>query len=131
MKKFGSLLVLLLAVLLGAFGCATIPPDRAALSTLQSVKVSAEAAITVAGSLYSQGVIGDVEKGRAITLYKQIEASSKTAAAALQFATTQGQADAITKDVTDLLVQLQRLIASFSAPKVSRLRTVHFAEAWA
>ena len=82
-------------------------------------KVSAEAALTVAGTLYSQGAITDAQKDQIITIYRQIEASSKTAAAALQFATTQGQADAITKDVTDLLVQLQKLVVSFQARKTS------------
>ena len=114
-------LVLLLVALPSLVGCnsTTLPPDRVALNTLQSVKASAEAAITVAGTLYSQGSITDAQKAQAITLYKQIEASSKTAAAALRFATTQGQADLIVQDTTNLLVQLQKLIASFSVPKTS------------
>ena len=106
-------------LVLACVGCASAPPDRIALDVLQSVKVSAEAALTVAGTLYSQGAITDAQKDQIITIYRQIEASSKTAAAALQFATTQGQADAITKDVMDLLVQLQKLVVSFQARKTS------------
>ena len=112
-KWFAPFLVLAFA------GCASTPPDRVALDVLQGVKVSAEAALTVAGTLYSQGAITDAQKDQIVTIYRQIEASSKTAAAALQFVTTQGQADLIVKDVTDLLVQLQRLVASFQVPKAS------------
>ena len=115
-------IAVILGLALAFFGCASTPPDRAALNTLQTVKASAESAMTVAGNLYQAGQITDAQKAQAIGLYQKIELSSKTAAAALRLVTTTGQADAVILEVQQLLAQLQKLVATFAPGPTSWYR---------
>ena len=106
---------LAIAILVMVAGC-SLTPDRIALNSLQTVKASAESSLRVAADLYNANAIREDQWKDVVTLYAQVQAACKTAAAGLALVKTDAQAAVIAADAQRLLVQLQALVASFQKP---------------
>ena len=102
---------LLLAVLLTA--CASIPPDRAVLNSIETIKASAVSTMTVIGGLYMQGQITEAQKAQAITIYNKLQAGCKAVAAGASTVTTVQQGTDLTAPLQALATQLSALLVQF------------------
>lgn len=102
---------LLAAVLLAA--CASIPPDRQVLNTLDTIKASSISTMTVIGNLYQQGQVSEAQKAEAILVYNKIQASCKAVAAAASTVTSVQQGADLIAPIQQLSSQLAALLVQF------------------
>lgn len=130
--RASALVVLAVLVL----GCASAPPDRVALSSLQAMKATADSAMRGCADLYAMGrvydptsqawtvvdpsrvVFTDEMKTKAIAAYDQFAAAAKTAAFALGAATTPEGANAIIANATAALASLLELLRALGVKGV-------------
>ena len=102
-----------LAVLLLIAACASIPPDRQVLNSLETIKASSVASMTVIGNLYKEGLVNDTQKAQATLLYNRIQAGCRAVAASVQTVTTVQQGADLTAPLQQFSVQLSNLVVLF------------------
>ena len=105
------LAALLIAVLVTA--CASIPPDRAVLNSLETIKASAISSMTVIGQLYQSGQVSEDQKAKAMDLYNRIQAGCKAVAASVYTVTTAQQGADLTAPLQALADQLAVLLRQY------------------
>ena len=105
------LAALIVAVLVTA--CATIPPDRAVLNSLETIKAGAISSMTVIGQLYQAGQVTADQKARAIELYNRLEVGCKAVAASVSTVTTAQQGADLTAPLQALADQLAALLRQY------------------
>ena len=105
--------VVVLALAVALVGCASTPPDRAVLDTLQGIQATAVSTMTVIGQMYQAGSISDAQKAQAIDVYNKLQAGCKAVAAAASTVTTVQQGTDLTSSLQALSDQLTALLKQF------------------
>ncbi len=104
--------LIMLAVI--AAGCASIPPDRAVLNTVEIIRTSAISSMTVIGQLYQQGQITEAQKAEAMLVYNRLQAGCKAVAASASTVMTAQQGSDLTLPLQQLSQQLIALLQQFT-----------------
>ena len=112
MRKQAFGIGLILAAII-VVACASVPPDRAVLSTLQTIKASAISSMTVIGQLYTLGQVTEEQKAKAIDIYNRIEVGCKAVAAAASTVTTAQQGADLTAPLQQLADQLSQMVKQY------------------
>lgn len=108
MKRF-----LVLLVALAVIGCASVPPDRQVLNTIQIIRTSAISTMTVIGQMYQLKQITEAQKTQAEDIYNKLQVGCQAVAAAASTVTTiQAGAD-LTTPLQQLADQLKALLLQF------------------
>ena len=103
----------LLAVVLFAVACASIPPDRQVLNTIEITRSSAISTMTVIGQMYMLGQITEAQKIEAQTVYQRLELGCKAVAASASTVLTAQQSADLTAPLQQLADQLKALLVTF------------------
>ena len=105
-------LIVLAAALIA--GCATTPPDRAALNTIEIIRTSSISSMTVIGQMYQAGSISEAQKAEAVVIYNRIQAGCKAVAASASTVMTAQQGSDLTLPLQQLSQQLIALLQQFT-----------------
>jgi hypothetical protein len=95
-------------------GCASVPPDRATLNTVEIIRTSAISSMTVIGQLYQQGQITEAQKAEAMMIYNRLQAGCKAVAASASTVMTAQQGADLTLPLQQLSQQLIALLQQFT-----------------
>jgi hypothetical protein len=95
-------------------GCASVPPDRATLNTVEIIRTSAISSMTVIGQLYQQGQITEAQKAEAMMIYNRLQAGCKAVAASASTVMTAQQGTDLTLPLQQLSQQLIALLQQFT-----------------
>ena len=95
-------------------GCASTPPDRAVLNTIQIIRTSAISSMSVIGQLYQQGQISEAQKAEAIVIYNRLHAGCKAVAASASTVMTAQQGADLTTPLQQLSQQLIALLQQYT-----------------
>lgn len=113
----GGALFLLVALTLTA--CAAATPQKRAFQTLTGLNDTVEAGMRSAGTLYANGVIGEQQKGKIVSLYTSYSHAAQAAALALK-ASNGGDPVVILRAVQDAVDELISFIESISRKPMSQ-----------
>jgi hypothetical protein len=97
-------------------GCASAPPDRVALRSLQVTAKSVDTAMQVAGDLHSNGFIDDKQKEDVLKAYATYQSSMTLAVLTLDAVRSRNDIPAFTEAVNKAAKALIDLINSFNKP---------------
>lgn len=101
-----------------AVACASAPPDRVALNTLQILKSTTDAAMKTANVLYQSGQLSEAQVRQLIADYDLYVAASKLASSALlalaqqPIAPTQAQVDTVMAPVRAASAKITTVVGS-------------------
>jgi hypothetical protein len=111
-NKHQTVLALMAVVLIFA-ACASIPPDRQVLNTIEIIRTSSISSMTVIGQLYTLGQINDSQKAQAVIIYNRLQAGCKAVAASASTVLTVQQSADLTAPLQQLADQLKALLVTF------------------
>ena len=113
MARYRTPITVVFMALLIAAACASVPPDRQVLNTIQIIRSSAISTMTVIGQMYQLGQINEAQKTQAQTIYTRLELGCKAVAASASTVTTVQAGTDLTAPLQQLCDQLKALLVSY------------------
>ena len=115
-KTYRAALAPVLVLVLLAAACASVPPQRVALNSLQGVRASVVAAVQVFNAGYQQNQFSEAQRTALGTLYNKYVAADSLAATALGATTVGSDPNAILAQVTVVAADVIKFVAALKTP---------------